>query len=88
MTKLMTIAAFALPACAMLAFAGPAAAEAAVAAAAAASGLPAAGVQAKAQESRRVCINVVPDTGSRMARRICRTKAEWADQGVDLVAKK
>jgi hypothetical protein len=90
MTKLLKIAALAVPACATLALAQPAfaaggsagASTAAVTAATSASGL------AKAAQAKRICINVVPDTGSRMARRMCKTKAEWADEGVDLNAKK
>ena len=88
MTKLLKIAAFAVPACAVLALAQPAtAADGASTAAAAGAGL-AASVQAKAQDPKKVCINVIPDTGSRMTRRMCKTKAEWADEGVDLDAKK
>lgn len=87
MTKLLKIAAFAVPACAMLALAQPAGAAngATVASASAAS---AAGAQTKASETKQVCIKVIPDTGSRMARRMCKTKAEWADEGVDLDARK
>ncbi len=78
MTKLLKIAALAVPACATLALAQPAfaadgstgAANAAVNAASPASG------QAKAAQAKRYCLNIVPDTGSRMARRICKTKPE------------
>jgi hypothetical protein len=87
MTKLLKIAVFSVPACAMLALTQPAsAADRATAAAAGAAS--AASVQAKASETKKVCINVIPDTGSRMARRMCKTKAEWADEGLDLDAKK
>ena len=87
MTKLLNLALFAVPACAMLAFAQPASAAEGAFAAAANAASPAA-VQENASAAKRVCINVVPDTGSRMARRVCRTKAEWAEEGVDLGAKK
>ena len=87
MTKLLKIAAFAFPLCGMLALAQPAGA-ANGAAAAAAGAASAAGVQTKASETKKVCINVIPDTGSRMGRRMCKTKAEWAEQGVELDARK
>ncbi len=70
----------------MLALAQPAgAADGATAAASAAS---AASIQAKASQPKKICINVVPDTGSRLARRTCKTKAEWVDEGFDLDGKK
>lgn len=87
MTKLMKIAAFAVPACATLAFAKPASAVAGATATAATAASPAS-VEAKAPAATRVCLNVVPDTGSRMARRMCNTKTEWVDEGVDLNAQK
>ena len=87
MTKLLKIAAFAVPAFGILAIAQPARAVDA-AGAAAAGAASAASAQTKASDTKKVCINVIPDTGSRMARRVCRTKAEWADQGVDLDARK
>jgi hypothetical protein len=87
MTKLTKIAAFAVPACATLAFAQPASAVAGATATVASAASPAS-VQAKAPAATRVCVNVVPDTGSRMARRICKTQTEWADEGVDLNVQK
>ena len=88
MTKLLKIATFAVPAGAMLALAQPASAADNATAAAAASAASANSVQAKASPPKKVCINVIPDTGSRMTRRMCKTKAEWADEGLDLDAKK
>ena len=90
MTKLLKIAAFIVPACATLALAQPAFAtdgstgggSAAVAAAASASG------QAKDAQAKKYCLNVIPDTASRVARRVCKTKAEWADEDIDLGARK
>ena len=83
MLKLLKIAAFAIPAFAMLSLAEPASAgEAATAAASAKS------VQAKAPGTQKICINIIPDTGSRMARRTCKTRAEWAEEGLDLDARK
>lgn len=87
MNNRLQIAAIALPACAMLALAEPAAAEER-ANAAAASAAAVAAVRAKPPETKRVCMNVVLDTGSRLARRMCMTKAEWANEGVDLDARK
>ena len=90
MTKLLKIAAFALPACALLALSQPAPASdsSTAAAAAAISAGSSAGAQAKAAQATRHCLNLVLETGSRMTRRVCKTKAEWADEGVDLDAKK
>ena len=91
MTKLLKIAATALPAFAVLALAQPAGAAddtTAAATAAAASASSAAGVKAKGPARQKFCINVIPDTGSRMTRRMCKTKAEWADEGVDLDSRK
>ena len=95
MTKLIKIFAFAVPACAMLALAQPATAAdeartttAAAGAASAASAVAAKSAQTTASRANKVCINVIPDTGSRMTRRMCMTKAEWADEGVNLDAKK
>jgi hypothetical protein len=86
MTRLLKIAAMALPTGAMLALAQPAgAADRATVAASAAS---VASIQAKTSQPKTICINVVPGTGSRLARRMCKTKAEWADEGLDLDAKK
>ncbi len=90
MTKLLKTAAFAVPAFAALTLAQPALAtqgstSAATAALTAASSAP---PQQKAVEAKRYCMNVIPDTGSRVTRRMCRTKAEWADEGVDLDARK
>jgi hypothetical protein len=86
MTKLLKIAAIALPTCAMLALAQPAGAT--NGASAASSAASPAGAPAKASEPKRVCINLTPDTGSRVTRRMCKTKAEWADEGVHLGSKK
>ena len=90
MTMLLKITAFAVPACAMLAVAHPATAadNVTAAATAAATTSSAATDKAKAADARKYCINVIPDTGSRTARRMCKTRAEWADQGVDLDAQK
>ena len=90
MTKLLKIAAFAVPACAMLALAQPATAADGVTSAATATATAgsAASGEAKPSGAKKYCINVIPDTGSRMARRTCKTKAEWADEGLDLTARK
>ena len=47
-----------------------------------------AGATAKRAKPAKICLNISPDTGSRMARRSCRTQQEWEDQGVELTAKK
>jgi hypothetical protein len=67
----------------------PAQASAFVSAAAKASASSAeGGGAAKAAESKKYCLNVTPDTATRMSKRQCKTKAEWADQGVELAPKK
>lgn len=45
--------------------------------------------RAESKESARTlyCGNVIFDTGSRIARRMCKTKEEWSDQGVELAPK-
>lgn len=87
MTKLLNILAFAVSACAMLALAQPASAaddmKNTTAAAAATASVSAATGKPRAARSQHYCMNVFL-TGSRIARRICKTKAEWADEGVDL----
>ncbi len=88
MTNLLKIAAFAIPACAMLALAQPAGAAKGETTAAADAAAPAAGHMVKAPRKTKVCINVIPDTGSRMARRVCRTKSEWRDEGIQIDAER
>jgi hypothetical protein len=46
------------------------------------------GGAAKSAESRKHCINITPDTASRMSKRQCKTKAEWAEEGVEFAPKK
>ena len=90
MTKVLKIAAFAVPTCAMLALAQPAtAADGGTAAtAAAAARVSTEAGQPRAARTKFYCIKVIPDTGSRMVRRFCKTKAEWLDQGIDVDAEK
>lgn len=41
--------------------------------------------KAKARNSeQKYCIQFEPDTGSRIAKTDCRTKAEWRDLGIDV----
>lgn len=56
--------------------------------ASAAAGVSAAAAAPKAAQPKKYCANVIPDTGSRMSKRHCKTKAEWAEEGVDITAKK
>ena len=42
----------------------------------------------KSATPRKYCADIVPDTGSRMPKRHCRTKAEWAEDGIDIEAGK
>ena len=90
MTKLLKNAAIGLSTVAALALAQPSIAAdtaGASATAAAAVGAAAAKSQAKPAQPKKYCVNVIPDTGSRMARKSCRTKEEWAEEGVDVGSK-
>jgi hypothetical protein len=49
---------------------------------------PEGGGAAKAAEPRKHCINYTPDTASRVSKRECKTKAEWAEEGVEIAPKK
>ena len=87
--KLLKTAALAAPAFAMLAAAQPASASDGSAGAAAASAGAAMSAKASAQAApKKICATMVPDTASRMARKVCKTKAEWAEEGVELRTKK
>ena len=90
MTKLLKIAGYTVATCATIALAQPATAAEGVTAAAtaAATADSAASGETKPAGAKKYCINVIPDTGSRMARRMCKTKAEWADEGLYLDTKK
>jgi hypothetical protein len=88
MGKFMKIAAFGLPACAMLALAQPAnAAEEPAGSAVKAAQASGGKAKAKAAGPKRHCLKVVLDTGTRIVREECRTRAEWAEQGVELSSK-
>lgn len=75
---------------ALASLAQPASASGASTASAAATA--AAASSAAAPESSRkpakICLNIIPDTGTRMSRRACRTQQEWEDQGVELTRRK
>lgn len=88
--KLLKTAALAAPAFAMLALAQPANANggSAAAGAVAASAGEANATQAAPAAAKRYCVNITPETGTRMSRRVCRTKAEWADEGIEVGGKK
>ncbi len=64
----------------------PASASAGSAVSAKPAPAPAARPAAKAAGEARYCGNIT-FTGSRIARRLCKTKAEWLDQGVELAPK-
>jgi hypothetical protein len=90
MGKFMKIAAFGLSACAMLALAQPgqatekSAASETKAASAASTGK----TGAKTSRSKKYCINVMPDTASRITRPVCKTKEEWAAEDVEVTSGK
>jgi hypothetical protein len=87
--KLLNTAALAAPAFAMLALAQPASAkDAAGGVAATASAAEARSTAAAQTAPKKYCADITPDTGTRVSRRVCRTKAEWSEEGVELGAKK
>ena len=43
---------------------------------------------AKRAESKKYCVNTYMDTGSRLGRAQCKTKKEWAAEGVEIGSKK
>ena len=89
MKQKITVTAIATFSLALATLAQPAsAAEAGNASAAATSEGSGANAPAKRAKPSKICLNIVPDTGSRMARRSCRTQQEWEDQGVELTVKK
>ncbi|HKP34715.1 MAG TPA: hypothetical protein VJT70_08055 [Sphingomicrobium sp.] len=49
-----------------------------------ATGAAAVSPKAKAQEQPKYCFQYEQDTGSRISRMECKTKAEWARLGVDV----
>lgn len=78
MMQLMTLAALALTAAATPADRAPAASEPAATAAKPDQ-------RAKTGSSKtKYCVMVDPTTGSRIARRECRTKADWESIGIDI----
>ena len=89
MTKSVNIAALCLAAFGTAALASPnnvgAAAGTSTSGSAAVS---AAAAAPKAAAPKKYCANIIPSTGSRMAKRTCKTKTEWADEGVDVTASK
>lgn len=83
--KLFTTATLIATACAGLVAAAPASAEQATATAAGAAMAAASSQQkAKAQPDKaKYCMKVEATTGSRIAQRECRSKAEWEALGLD-----
>jgi hypothetical protein len=93
MTKLMKIAALGLSAFATVAAANPAAGAASGNSAATASAATASesatrsGQAAASADKKKYCVALEPISGSRMGKRSCKTKAEWAEEGVEVGAK-
>ena len=54
-----------------------------IASPAAAAQQPAAKGQPRAQE-KTYCLQLEPNTGSRLSRTACKTKKEWAQEGIDV----
>ena len=87
--KFLKTAALAAPAFAMFALAQPASASYGTASAAAAATTAANAANAAAQAGpKKYCANIIPDTGSRMSRKVCKTKSEWAEEGVEIGSKR
>ena len=45
-------------------------------------------IETQASETRKYCVKGIVLPASRIAQRMCKTKAEWADQGIDVMVKK
>jgi hypothetical protein len=85
MGKFTKIAALGMSACAMLALAHPAsAAEGPAASGAKAVEAASENTNAKKAAAKKYCMRVSLDTGTRISTRECRTKAEWAEYGVEM----
>jgi len=85
MRNIIKIATVGLSACAMLALAQPASAENAASAstAKASEGQKADGKAA----AKKICLRVDLETGTRLSKQSCRTKEEWAEEGVEIGSK-
>jgi guanyl-specific ribonuclease Sa len=91
MTRILTISAFALSALALAGTAQSALARTAAATATSASTAEGERKARRANDShnnKQICISMIPDTASRVARQICKTPGEWAAEGIDITAKK
>jgi hypothetical protein len=85
MGKFTKIAALGMSACAMLALAQPAsAAEDPTASEAKATQAVGEKADAKKAGAKKYCMRVSMDTGTRIVKRECRTKAEWAEYDVEV----
>ena len=86
--KLLKTATLATPAFAMLALAQPAHASDGAAGAADTVSAAAEGSRAAARAApKKYCANIIPDTGTRLSRRVCRTRQEWSDEGAEIRGK-
>ncbi len=89
MGKFTKIAALGMSAFAMLALAQPAAAADEPAASAAKSAEAASEkADAKKAGAKKYCMRVSQDTGTRLSKEQCRTKAEWAEYDVEVPSEK
>lgn len=89
MTNFVKMATLGLSAFALFGFAQPAlAADEAARSASANAASAAESPQAKRADTRKYCVNTYVDTGSRLGRPQCKTKKEWADEGVEITPKK
>lgn len=85
MGKFTKIAALGMSACAMMALAQPvSAAEGSLASEAKATQAIGEKADAKKADAKKYCLRVALDTGTRIVKRECRTKAEWAEHDVEV----
>jgi hypothetical protein len=85
MGKFTKIAALGMSACAMLTLAQPvSAAEGPAASEANAAQAVGEKAEAKKAAAKKYCMRVALDTGTRIVKRECRTKAEWAEFDVEV----
>lgn len=85
MVRVFSVATLIAPACALFMMAQPA--IAAERGATASQSEPKTAAAKHADDGRKYCIKLEALTGSRLAKRACKTKQEWALEGVDVAAK-
>ncbi len=87
MTNLIKIAALGMSAFATIAATTPSGGVGAGSSAVASSAAVARGGQGTGADTKKYCRMMEPISGSRVGKRACKTKAEWAEEGIQIGAK-